>query len=55
LRDAVDCFLTDIEHVVDRVFDHLIEQAALRGLLNLTYSIDSIDVRTMPADPDASK
>ena len=54
-RDAVDRFLTDLEHVVDEVFDHLIEQAASGGLLDLTYSIDSTDVRTMPADQDASK
>jgi len=54
-RDAVDRFLTDLEHVVDRVFDRLVEQAACRGLLDLTYSIDSTDVRTMPADQDASK
>ena len=54
-RDAVDRFLTDLEHVVDKVFDHLVEQAAIRGLLDLTYSIDSTDVRTMPADQDASK
>jgi len=32
-----------------------VEQAACRGLLDLTYSIDSTDVRTMPADQDASK
>jgi len=38
-----------------RVFDRLVEQAACRGLLDLTYSIDSTDVRTMPADQDASK
>ncbi len=54
-RDAVNRFLTDLEHVVDEVFDHLVEQAANRGLLDLTYSIDSTDVRVMPADPDASK
>ncbi|MFC4987539.1 transposase [Saliphagus infecundisoli] len=54
-RDAVDRFLTDLEHVVDEVFDHLVEQAARRGLLDLTYSIDSTDVRAMPADQDASK
>ncbi len=54
-RDAVDRFLADLEHVVDRVFDHLVEQTASRGLLDLTYSIDSTDVRAMPADPDASK
>jgi len=54
-RDAVDRFLTDLEHVVDEVFDRLVEQAACRGLLDLTFSIDSTDVRTMPADQDASK
>jgi hypothetical protein len=42
---VVDRFLTDFEHVVDEVFD----------LLDLTYCIDSTDVRAMPADPDASK
>jgi len=36
-RDAVDRFLTDLEHVVDEVFDRLVEQAACRGLLDLTY------------------
>ncbi len=54
-RDAVDRFLTDLEHVVDDIFNHLVEQAALRGLLDLAYSIDLTDVRAMPADPDASK
>ena len=24
-RDAADCFLTDLEHVVDQVFNHLVE------------------------------
>ena len=33
-RDAVDRFLTDLEHVVDEVFDLLVEQAAIRGLLD---------------------
>ncbi len=33
-RDAVDRFLTDLEHVVDEVFDHLVEQAARRGQLD---------------------
>jgi hypothetical protein len=54
-RDAVDRFLTDLEHVVEDVFDHLVEQAAMRGLLDSTYCIDSTDVRAMPADSDASK
>ena len=38
-----------------RLFDHLVEQAVYCGLLDLTYSIDSTDVRAMPADQDASK
>jgi hypothetical protein len=54
-RDAVDRFLTDLEHVVDEVFDRLVEQAAVRGLLDMTYRIDSTDVHTIPSDPDASK
>ncbi|GAB3316295.1 IS4/IS5 family transposase [Haloplanus rallus] len=53
-RDAVDRLLTDLEHVVYEVFERLVEQAAPGGLLDLTYSIDSTDVRAMAADPDAS-
>jgi len=34
-RETVDRFLTDLEHVVDEVFDRLVEQAACRGLLDL--------------------
>ncbi|AXR76679.1 Transposase, IS5 family [Natrarchaeobaculum sulfurireducens] len=41
-RDPVDRFLTDLEHVIDEGFD-------------VTHSIDSTDVRTMPAGQDASK
>ena len=55
LRDVVDPLLTDLEHVVEEVFDHLVEQAARRGLLDLTDSTDSTDVRAMPADPDVSQ
>ncbi len=29
-RDAVDRFLTDLEHVIDEVFNQLVEQAARR-------------------------
>jgi len=54
-RDAVDRFLTDLEHVVDEVFNHLVEQATARGLLDVTYCIDSTDVKAVPADQDASK
>ncbi len=55
LSTAVDRFFTDLKHIVDDVFTHLVEQAACRGLLDLTYCIDSTDVRAMPADQDASK
>jgi len=53
-RDAVDRFLADLGHVVGDIFDRPVEQAAARGLLELTYCIDSTDVRSMPADQDAS-
>ena len=45
----VERFLTDLEHVVNEVLDRLVEQAARRGLLDLTYC------RAMAADLDASK
>lgn len=54
-RDAVDRFLTDLEHVVNDVFTHLVKQAAAGGVLDLTCCIDSTDVRAIPADQDASK
>jgi hypothetical protein len=54
-RDVFDRLLTDFEHVVDEAFDHLVKQAAPRGLLKLTYCIDSTNMRAMPADSDASK
>jgi len=54
-RDAVDRFLTGLEHVVDDVFERLVEQAAGGGLLDVTYCIDSADVKAMPADRAASK
>jgi hypothetical protein len=37
------------------VVDRLVEQVARRGLLKLSYCIDSTDVRAMLADQDASK
>ena len=55
LLTAVDRFLIDLEHVVDDVFERLVEQAARRSPLDLTYCIDSTDMRAMPADQDASK
>ena len=54
-RDAVDRFLTDLEHVVDEIFDRLVKQAARRGLPDLTYCIYSTEVKAMPADQDASE
>jgi len=53
-RDAVDRFLTDLEHVVDEVFDRLSSMPPPRPA-RLDLPIDSTDVRTMPADQDASK
>jgi len=54
--NAVDPSSPTSNHkVVDGVFDRLVEQAACRGLLDADLSIDSTDVRTMPADQDASK
>lgn len=40
-RDAVGYFSTDLKHIVDNIFYHLVEQASLTGLLDLSYSIDS--------------
>ena len=28
-RDTIDRFLTDLEHVIDDIFDRLVEQAAI--------------------------
>ena len=53
-RDTVDRFLTDLEYVVDDAFDHLVEQAAARGLLDSTYRIDSTHVEAIPWNDDAS-
>jgi len=46
-RDTIDRFLTDLEHVIDDVFNQLVEQAAVRGLLDVTYSIDSTHVEAI--------
>ena len=46
-RDAVDRFLTDLGHIVEDVFARLVEQAATRGLLDMTYRIDSTDVEAL--------
>lgn len=53
-RDTVDRFLTDLEHVIDEVFDQLVEQAATRGLLDSTYRIDSTHVEAIRWNDDAS-
>jgi hypothetical protein len=53
-RDTVDRFLTDLALVVDDVFERLVEQAAIRGLLDSTFRIDSTDVEAIPWNDDAS-
>jgi len=53
-RDTVDRFLTDIEHVIDDVFARLVEQAAVRGLLGSTYSIDSTHIEAIQYNDAAS-
>jgi len=39
-RDTIDRFLTDLEHVIDDVFDRLVEQAAGGGLLDALHRFD---------------
>ena len=53
-RDTIDRFLTDLEHIIDNIFDHLVDQAATRGLLDSTYSIDSTHVEAIQYNDDAS-
>jgi hypothetical protein len=53
-RDTIDRFLTDLEHVIDDVFDRLVEQAAARGLLDSTYSIDSTHIEAIQYNDAAS-
>ena len=53
-RDTIDRFLTGLEHVIDDLFDGLVEQAAARGLLDLTYSIDSTHVEAVQYNDAAS-
>mgnify|MGYP000082527056 FL=1 len=53
-RDTVDRFLTDLEHVIDDIFDHLVEQAAARGLLDSTYSIGSTHIKAIQYNDAAS-
>jgi hypothetical protein len=52
-RDAVDRSLIDLGHVVDDVFDRLVEQVAVRGLLDSIYRIDSTHVEAIPWNVDA--
>lgn len=53
-RDAVDRFLTDLEHVSTDVFDHFVEQAATCGLLESTYRIDSTHIEAILRNDEAS-
>ncbi|ELY62986.1 ISH11-type transposase ISHwa14 [Natrinema versiforme JCM 10478] len=53
-RDTIDRFLTDLEHVIDDVFRRLVEQAAARGLLDSTYSIDSTHIEAIQHNDAAS-
>jgi hypothetical protein len=53
-RDTIDRFLTDLEHVIDDVFDQLVEQAAIRGLLDVTYAIDSTHITAIQYNNAAS-
>jgi len=53
-RDTIDRFLTDLEQVIDDVFNRLVEQAASRGLLDSTYSIDSTHVEAIQYNDAAS-
>ena len=53
-RDTIDRFLTDLEHVIDDVFDQLVEQAAIRGLLDVTYAIDSTHITAIKYNDAAS-
>jgi hypothetical protein len=53
-RDTIDHFLTDLEHVIDYIFDRLVEQAASGGLLDSTYSIDSTHIESIQHTDAAS-
>jgi len=53
-RDTTDRFLTDLEYVVDDIFDELVKKAALRGLLDSTYSIDSTHIEAIQYTDAAS-
>jgi hypothetical protein len=53
-RDTIDRFLTDLEHVIDDIFDRLVEQAASPGLLDATYAIDSTHITAIQYNDAAS-
>jgi hypothetical protein len=53
-RGTIDRFLTDLEYVINDVFDRVIEQTAIRALLNSTYSIDSTHVEAIQYNDAAS-
>lgn len=52
--NTVSRFLTDLEHVIDDVFDRLVEQASVRGLLDSTYAIDSTHIEAVQYNDAAS-
>ncbi len=53
-RDTIDRFLTDLEHIIDDVFHRLVDQAAARGLVDSTYSIDSTYIEAIQYNDAAS-
>jgi transposase len=46
-RNTIDRFLTDLKHVIDDVFERLVEQAAGGGLLDSTFSIGSTHIEAI--------
>jgi len=53
-RNTIDRFLTDLEHVIDDVFEQLVEQAAICGLLDATHAIDSTHITAIQYNDAAS-
>jgi hypothetical protein len=49
-RDPIKRFRSDFSANTEAIFTYLVEQAARRGLLSLTFRIDSTDVRTTHRD-----
>lgn len=40
------------QHIADEVFGTILKEAASHRLLDLTYCIDSTDLKAMPAEQD---